>query len=225
MTSNYHRDFQPASSAGRQRHPGPDQRLPSAAMTSYCAPHPGRDQPGRLPAAKRSGAAGHRLHLHAARHGQGHRPAVPRRLLRGHHHRAHRAGHQRPVRLPSGQSVTQPITDMVQAVHRIRRGDSIPGQRPAHRRAGHAQERHQRHGQGALRISRGDAAEHRSGDVGSAGDPQSRSRSRNVELDMAKKRAQEAARVKSEFLANMSHELRTCSAGSSASPASCSRPA
>ncbi|NOI30940.1 two-component sensor histidine kinase BarA [Vibrio coralliilyticus] len=31
----------------------------------------------------------------------------------------------------------------------------------------------------------------------------------NVELDIAKKRAQEAARVKSEFLANMSHELRT----------------
>ncbi len=32
---------------------------------------------------------------------------------------------------------------------------------------------------------------------------------KNVELDIAKKRAQEAARVKSEFLANMSHELRT----------------
>ncbi|RCU51864.1 two-component sensor histidine kinase BarA [Corallincola luteus] len=31
----------------------------------------------------------------------------------------------------------------------------------------------------------------------------------NIELDMAKKRAQEANRVKSEFLANMSHELRT----------------
>ncbi|MCV5638530.1 two-component sensor histidine kinase BarA, partial [Escherichia coli] len=31
----------------------------------------------------------------------------------------------------------------------------------------------------------------------------------NVEIDIAKKRAQEAARVKSEFLANMSHELRT----------------
>lgn len=31
----------------------------------------------------------------------------------------------------------------------------------------------------------------------------------NVELGMAKKRAQEAARIKSEFLANMSHELRT----------------
>ena len=31
----------------------------------------------------------------------------------------------------------------------------------------------------------------------------------NVELDIAKKRAQEAVRVKSEFLANMSHELRT----------------
>lgn len=31
----------------------------------------------------------------------------------------------------------------------------------------------------------------------------------NIELDMAKKRAQEAARVKTEFLANMSHELRT----------------
>ncbi|TLU59916.1 two-component sensor histidine kinase BarA [Thalassotalea litorea] len=31
----------------------------------------------------------------------------------------------------------------------------------------------------------------------------------NVELDMAKRRAQEASRVKSEFLANMSHELRT----------------
>ncbi|EDC8608313.1 two-component sensor histidine kinase BarA, partial [Salmonella enterica subsp. enterica serovar Enteritidis] len=30
-----------------------------------------------------------------------------------------------------------------------------------------------------------------------------------VELDLAKKRAQEAARIKSEFLANMSHELRT----------------
>lgn len=31
----------------------------------------------------------------------------------------------------------------------------------------------------------------------------------NVELDLARKRAQEAVRVKSEFLANMSHELRT----------------
>ncbi|MDA9556333.1 two-component sensor histidine kinase BarA [Vibrio sp.] len=31
----------------------------------------------------------------------------------------------------------------------------------------------------------------------------------NIELDIAKKRAQEAARIKSEFLANMSHELRT----------------
>lgn len=31
----------------------------------------------------------------------------------------------------------------------------------------------------------------------------------NVELDLARKRAQEAARIKSEFLANMSHELRT----------------
>ncbi|EAN9583818.1 two-component sensor histidine kinase BarA [Salmonella enterica subsp. diarizonae serovar 21:z10:e,n,x,z15] len=31
----------------------------------------------------------------------------------------------------------------------------------------------------------------------------------NVELDLAKKHAQEAARIKSEFLANMSHELRT----------------
>ncbi|WP_394200273.1 two-component sensor histidine kinase BarA [Shewanella waksmanii] len=31
----------------------------------------------------------------------------------------------------------------------------------------------------------------------------------NVELDLAKKRAQEASRIKSEFLANMSHELRT----------------
>ncbi|MBD1390006.1 two-component sensor histidine kinase BarA [Neiella sp. HB171785] len=31
----------------------------------------------------------------------------------------------------------------------------------------------------------------------------------NVELDLAKRRAQEAARVKTEFLANMSHELRT----------------
>ena len=31
----------------------------------------------------------------------------------------------------------------------------------------------------------------------------------NVELDLAKRRAQEAARIKSEFLANMSHELRT----------------
>jgi two-component system sensor histidine kinase BarA len=31
----------------------------------------------------------------------------------------------------------------------------------------------------------------------------------NVELDLAKKRAQEAARIKSDFLANMSHELRT----------------
>lgn len=31
----------------------------------------------------------------------------------------------------------------------------------------------------------------------------------NIELDLAKKRAQEAARVKTEFLANMSHELRT----------------
>ncbi len=35
----------------------------------------------------------------------------------------------------------------------------------------------------------------------------------NVELDLAKKRAQEAARIKSEFLANMSHELRTRSMG------------
>ncbi|VEB54777.1 BarA sensory histidine kinase (VarS / GacS) [Salmonella enterica subsp. enterica] len=39
--------------------------------------------------------------------------------------------------------------------------------------------------------------------------PLSRWKSKNVELDLAKKRAQEAARIKSEFLANMSHELRT----------------
>ena len=31
----------------------------------------------------------------------------------------------------------------------------------------------------------------------------------NIELDMARKAAQEASRIKSEFLANMSHELRT----------------
>lgn len=31
----------------------------------------------------------------------------------------------------------------------------------------------------------------------------------NVEMDLSKRRAQEAARIKSEFLANMSHELRT----------------
>lgn len=33
--------------------------------------------------------------------------------------------------------------------------------------------------------------------------------SQNVELDMSRRKAQEASRVKSEFLANMSHELRT----------------
>ncbi len=32
---------------------------------------------------------------------------------------------------------------------------------------------------------------------------------RNVELDLARKRALEANQVKSEFLANMSHEIRT----------------
>lgn len=46
----------------------------------------------------------------------------------------------------------------------------------------------------------------------------------NVELDLAKKHAQEAARIKSEFLANMSHELRTLLMALLALPVRRSRP-
>ncbi|SIQ37775.1 Hpt sensor hybrid histidine kinase [Aeromonas sp. RU39B] len=107
------------------------------------------------------------------------------------------------------KSVTQPITEMVQAVHRIREGRlDTRVNRPL---TGELEML--KNGINAMAKALSEYHEEMQQSVDQATsdlrETLEQIEIQNVELDMAKKRAQEAARVKSEFLANMSHELRT----------------
>ncbi|MDG3087157.1 two-component sensor histidine kinase BarA [Vibrio hannami] len=105
--------------------------------------------------------------------------------------------------------VTQPITNMKRTVDRIRRGhlDSrIEGKM-------HGELDSLKNGINAMAVSLSEYHVEMQNSIDQATsdlrETLEQLEIQNVELDIAKKRAQEAARVKSEFLANMSHELRT----------------
>jgi len=105
--------------------------------------------------------------------------------------------------------VTQPITNMQETVDRIRRGhlDSrIEGTM-------HGELDSLKNGINAMAMSLSEYHVEMQHSIDQATsdlrETLEQLEIQNVELDIAKKRAQEAARVKSEFLANMSHELRT----------------
>ncbi len=105
--------------------------------------------------------------------------------------------------------VTQPITNMQNTVDRIRRGhlDSrIEGKM-------HGELDSLKNGINAMAMSLSEYHVEMQHSIDQATsdlrETLEQLEIQNVELDIAKKRAQEAARVKSEFLANMSHELRT----------------
>ncbi|MFM4965723.1 two-component sensor histidine kinase BarA [Aeromonas bivalvium] len=107
------------------------------------------------------------------------------------------------------KSVTQPITDMVKAVHKIREGrldTRVSGQLTGELDM-------LKNGINAMAKALSEYHEEMQQNIDQATsdlrETLEQIEIQNVELDMAKKRAQEAARVKSEFLANMSHELRT----------------
>ncbi|WED22250.1 two-component sensor histidine kinase BarA [Vibrio sp. JC009] len=107
------------------------------------------------------------------------------------------------------QNVTQPITNMKKTVDRIRRGhlDSrIEGKM-------HGELDSLKNGINAMAVSLSEYHVEMQNSIDQATsdlrETLEQLEIQNVELDIAKKRAQEAARVKSEFLANMSHELRT----------------
>jgi len=105
--------------------------------------------------------------------------------------------------------VTTPIDRMVKAIERIRRGSPDP------RLSGHeiGELNDLKNGINALATSIDDAHEEMAKNVDEATSDLRQTMEQlevqNLELGMAKSRAQEAAKVKSEFLANMSHELRT----------------
>lgn len=105
--------------------------------------------------------------------------------------------------------VTQPITHMKNVVDRIRRGHldvRIEGKM-------HGELDQLKNGINAMAISLSEYHVEMQHSIDQATsdlrETLEQLEIQNVELDIAKKRAQEAARVKSEFLANMSHELRT----------------
>lgn len=107
------------------------------------------------------------------------------------------------------KSVTQPITNMVLAVHKIREGrldTRVSGQLTGELDM-------LKNGINAMAKALSEYHEEMQQNIDQATsdlrETLEQIEIQNVELDMAKKRAQEAARVKSEFLANMSHELRT----------------
>ncbi|MBG0754282.1 two-component sensor histidine kinase BarA [Vibrio cidicii] len=107
------------------------------------------------------------------------------------------------------QDVTQPITHMKNVVDRIRRGQldiRIEGKM-------HGELDSLKNGINAMAVSLSEYHVEMQHSIDQATsdlrETLEQLEIQNVELDIAKKRAQEAARVKSEFLANMSHELRT----------------
>ncbi len=107
------------------------------------------------------------------------------------------------------QNVTRPITSMVQAIDRIREGkleSRVTGQLIG-------ELNFLKNGINAMAQSLGDYHDEMQRSIDQATTDLRESLEQyeiqNVELDLAKRKAQEANRVKSEFLANMSHELRT----------------
>ncbi|MDP5293059.1 two-component sensor histidine kinase BarA [Oceanimonas sp. CHS3-5] len=111
------------------------------------------------------------------------------------------------VRLIKG--VSQPITDMVSAVYKIREGrldTRVSGEFSGELEM-------LKNGINAMAKSLSEYHDEMQQNIDQATsdlrETLEQIEIQNIELDMAKKRAQEAARVKTEFLANMSHELRT----------------
>lgn len=107
------------------------------------------------------------------------------------------------------RNVTRPVTSMVQAVDRIREGklDSrVTGQLIG-------ELNFLKNGVNAMAQSLGDYQDEMQGSIDQATidlrESLEQFEIQNVELDIAKRKAQEANKIKSEFLANMSHELRT----------------
>lgn len=107
------------------------------------------------------------------------------------------------------KNVTRPVTSMVQAVDRIREG------KLESRVSGHliGELNFLKNGINAMAQSLGDYHDEMQRSIDQATldlrDSLEQFEIQNVELDLAKRKAQDANRVKSEFLANMSHELRT----------------
>ncbi|WP_375057031.1 two-component sensor histidine kinase BarA [Zobellella sp. DQSA1] len=111
------------------------------------------------------------------------------------------------IRLIKG--VSQPITDMVSAVYKIREGrldTRVSGEFTGELEV-------LKNGINAMAKSLSEYHDEMQQNIDQATsdlrETLEQIEIQNIELDMAKKRAQEAARVKTEFLANMSHELRT----------------
>ncbi|MGJ8691959.1 MAG: two-component sensor histidine kinase BarA [Thalassotalea sp.] len=107
------------------------------------------------------------------------------------------------------KNVTRPVTSMVQAVDRIREGkleSRVSGQLIG-------ELNFLKNGINAMAQSLGDYHDEMQRSVDQATldlrESLEQFEIQNVELDIAKRKAQDANRVKSEFLANMSHELRT----------------
>jgi two-component system sensor histidine kinase BarA len=107
------------------------------------------------------------------------------------------------------KNFTRPIGSMVQAVDRIREGkleSRVTGQLIG-------ELNFLKNGVNAMAQSLGDYQEEMQGSIDQTTTDLRESLEQfeiqNVELDIAKRKAQEANKVKSEFLANMSHELRT----------------
>ncbi|MBO1519317.1 two-component sensor histidine kinase BarA [Oceanisphaera pacifica] len=107
------------------------------------------------------------------------------------------------------RGVSQPVNDMVNAVYKIREGrldTRVKGEFSGEMEM-------LKHGINAMAKSLSEYHEEMQQNIDQATsdlrETLEQIEIQNIELDMAKKRAQEAARVKTEFLANMSHELRT----------------